>query len=121
MDTSVNLLLLLLLGCADPWWVVGFDLLAASSSSYILSYPQLIMVHLGWIAGPIIMVLLNAAFFYNNCLLGSLHETGGKRQIRTRDLVGYIYGTTTSSAQPVKVQKSLRVKDWSMRVQRRED
>ncbi|CAK9209813.1 unnamed protein product [Sphagnum troendelagicum] len=76
----------------DPWWVVGFDLLAASSSSYILSYPQLIMVHLGWIAGPIIMVLLNAAFFYNNCLLGSLHETGGKRQIRTRDLVGYIYG-----------------------------
>ncbi|CAM6012323.1 unnamed protein product [Sphagnum balticum] len=76
----------------DPWWAVGFNLVAASSSSYILSYPQLIMVHLGWIAGPIIMVLLNAAFFYNNCLLGSLHETGGKRQIRTRDLVGYIYG-----------------------------
>ncbi|KAH9536388.1 hypothetical protein CY35_17G105600 [Sphagnum magellanicum] len=75
-----------------PWWIVGFNLVAASSSSYILSYPQLIMVHLGWIAGPIIMVLLNAAFFYNNCLLGSLHETGGKRQIRTRDLVGYIYG-----------------------------
>ncbi|CAK9203061.1 unnamed protein product [Sphagnum troendelagicum] len=76
----------------DPWWVVGFNLVAASSSSYILSYPQLIMTHLGWIAGPIIMVLLNAVFFYNNCLLGSLHETGGKRQIRTRDLVGYIYG-----------------------------
>ncbi|CAK9863752.1 unnamed protein product [Sphagnum jensenii] len=61
----------------DPWWVVGFNLVAASSSSYILSYPQLIMTHLGWIAGPIIMVLLNAVFFYNNCLLGSLHETGG--------------------------------------------
>ncbi|CAM6012330.1 unnamed protein product [Sphagnum balticum] len=76
----------------DPWWVVGFSLIAASDSSYILTYPFLIMSQLGWIAGPIILVLLTALSCHNNCLFGSLHETGGKRQIRTRDLISYVYG-----------------------------
>jgi hypothetical protein len=30
--------------------------------------------------------------FYNNYLLATLHETGGKRHIRSRDLAGYILG-----------------------------
>ncbi|CAK9867975.1 unnamed protein product [Sphagnum jensenii] len=76
----------------DPWWVVGFSLVAASDSSYILTYPFLIMSQLGWIAGPIVLVLLTALSCHNNCLFGSLHETGGKRHIRTRDLISYVYG-----------------------------
>lgn len=76
----------------DPWWVVGFSLVAASDSSYLLTYPFLIMSRLGWIAGPIILILLTALSCHNNCLFGSLHETGGKRHIRTRDLISYVYG-----------------------------
>jgi len=91
---------------ADPWWVVGFNLITASDSSYVLGYSYLIMAHLGWVAGPIIMFLLIVVSFYNNCLLGSLHETGGKRQIRTRDLAHYIYGTTTSSARAASSESS---------------
>jgi hypothetical protein len=30
--------------------------------------------------------------FYNNYLLATLHETGGKRHIRSRDLAGHILG-----------------------------
>ncbi|CAM6038199.1 unnamed protein product [Sphagnum compactum] len=29
----------------DPWWVVGFNLIAASDSSYVLGYSYLIMAH----------------------------------------------------------------------------
>ncbi len=104
------------LGCADPWWVVGFSLIAASNSSYMLTYPYLIMSHLEWIAGPIIVVLLTILSFHNNCLMGSLHETGGKRQIRTRDLISYVYGTTTSFARPARVPKNLPVTDRSIHV-----
>ncbi len=106
----------LLLGCADPWWVVGFSLIAASDSNYILTYPFLIMSHLGWILGPVILFLLTVVSFHNNCLLGSLHETGGKSQIRTCDLIGYIHSTTMSSTRPSRVQKSLQVKDRSIHV-----
>ncbi len=106
----------MLLGCVDPWWVVGFSLIAANDSSYILSYPFLIMSQLGWIAGPIILVLLTVLSCHNNCIFGSLHETGGKRQIRTRDLISYVYGTTTSISKPARVQDNLQVKDWSIHV-----
>ncbi len=90
--------------------MVGFNLIAASDSSYVLGYSYLIMAHLGWIAGPIIMFLL-IVVSYNNCLLGSLHETGGKRQIRTCDLAHYIYGTTTSSARAASSESSTS-KKW---------
>jgi hypothetical protein len=90
--------------------VVGFNLIAASDSGYVLGYSYLIMAHLGWIAGPIIIFLLIVVSFYDNCLLGSLHETGGKRQIRTRDLAHYIYGTTTSLHEQL-VQKVELVKN----------
>ncbi len=91
--------------------MVGSNLVAASDSSYVLGYSYLIMAHLGWIAGPIIMFLLIVVSFNNNCLLGSLHETGGKRQIRTRDLAHYIYGTTTSSARAASSESST-TKKW---------
>ncbi|KAH8976303.1 hypothetical protein BDL97_01G207300 [Sphagnum fallax] len=52
----------------DPWWVVGFSLIAASDSNYILTYPFLVMSHLGWIPGPVILFLLTVVSFHNNCL-----------------------------------------------------
>uniref|UniRef100_A0A6V7QVK0 Amino acid transporter transmembrane domain-containing protein n=1 Tax=Ananas comosus var. bracteatus TaxID=296719 RepID=A0A6V7QVK0_ANACO len=50
------------------------------------------MVHLGWIAGTTGLLLAAAISLYANALLARLHEVGGKRHIRYRDLAGYIYG-----------------------------
>ena len=77
---------------ADAWYEVGFHIIAALNTAFILGYPALIMGFLGWIAGPLCMVGGAAVAFYNNCLLGALHETGGKRHVRYRDLAGYLYG-----------------------------
>ncbi|CAM6040597.1 unnamed protein product [Sphagnum compactum] len=76
----------------DTWWEVGFHLIAAFDNSYVLGYPGLIMAYLGWIAGPICVGAFYVGSFYNNYLLATLHETGGKRHIRSRDLAGYILG-----------------------------
>lgn len=76
----------------DAWYEVGFHIIAALNTAFILGYPALIMGFLGWIAGPLCMVGGAAVAFYNNCLLGALHETGGKRHVRYRDLAGYLYG-----------------------------
>ncbi|XP_048231869.1 proline transporter 1 isoform X2 [Ricinus communis] len=50
------------------------------------------MVPLGWIAGVVGLVLAAAISLYANSLVAKLHEYGGKRHIRYRDLAGYIYG-----------------------------
>jgi hypothetical protein len=71
---------------------VGFHLIAAFDNSYVLGYPGLVMAYLGWIAGPICVGVFYVGSFYNNYLLATLHETGGKRHIRSRDLAGYILG-----------------------------
>jgi hypothetical protein len=71
---------------------VGFHLIAAFDSSYVLGYPGLVMAYLGWIAGPICVGAFYVGSFYNNYLLATLHETGGKRHIRSRDLAGHILG-----------------------------
>lgn len=78
--------------CADSWWEVGFHFIAALDNAFILGYPALIMAYLGWATGTICLIGGGIVSFYNNCLLGSLHETGGKRHIRYRDLAGHIYG-----------------------------
>ncbi|KAH8946658.1 hypothetical protein BDL97_12G107900 [Sphagnum fallax] len=76
----------------DTWLEVGFHLIAAFDSSYVLGYPGLVMAYLGWIAGPICVGAFYVGSFYNNYLLATLHETGGKRHIRSRDLAGHILG-----------------------------
>jgi len=76
----------------DAWWEVGFHFIAAVNNAFILGYPALIMAYLGWAMGSICLIGGGIISFYNNCLLGSLHETGGKRHIRYRDLAGHIYG-----------------------------
>lgn len=50
------------------------------------------MVPLGWVAGTTGLVLAAAISLYANALLARLHEVGGKRHIRYRDLAGHIYG-----------------------------
>jgi len=77
---------------ADEWYTVGFHIVAALNTAFILGYPALIMANLGWTAGVICIVAGGAISFYNNWLLGDLHETGGKRHVRYRDLAGHIYG-----------------------------
>lgn len=76
----------------DEWYTVGFQTMAALNTAFILGYPALIMGNLGWTAGVICTVAAGVISFYNNCLLASLHETGGKRHVRYRDLAGHIYG-----------------------------
>lgn len=82
-----------LISCiTDTWYEVGFDIVAAVNTAFIFGYPAFIMAYLGWVAGCLAMVGGGIISFYNNCLLASLHETGGKRHVRYRDLAGHIYG-----------------------------
>ena len=50
------------------------------------------MVPLGWIGGVVGLLLATAISLYANSLIAKLHEFGGKRHIRYRDLAGFIYG-----------------------------
>jgi hypothetical protein len=85
----------------DSWWEVGFHFIAALDNAFILGYPALIMAYLGWATGTICLIGGGIVSFYNNCLLGSLHETGGKRHIRYRDLAGHIYGNQKNNSTEV--------------------
>ncbi|WOL14937.1 hypothetical protein Cni_G23718 [Canna indica] len=76
----------------DPWYQVGFVLTTGINSAYVLGYSGSIMVPLGWIGGTIGLILAAAISLYANVLVARLHEVGGKRHIRYRDLAGYIYG-----------------------------
>lgn len=78
--------------CLDPWYQVGFVLTTGVNSAYILGYAGSIMVPLGWVAGTTGLLLAAAISLYANVLLAQLHEVGGKRHIRYRDLAGHIYG-----------------------------
>ncbi|XP_061356710.1 proline transporter 1-like [Gastrolobium bilobum] len=50
------------------------------------------MVPLGWIGGVVGLILATVISLYANALVAKLHEFGGTRHIRYRDLAGYIYG-----------------------------
>ncbi|KAL6647261.1 hypothetical protein ACP70R_014698 [Stipagrostis hirtigluma subsp. patula] len=76
----------------DPWYQVGFVLTTGVNSAYVLGYSGSIMVPLGWIGGTCGLILAAAISMYANALLARLHEVGGKRHIRYRDLAGHIYG-----------------------------
>ncbi|PKA55085.1 putative proline transporter 2 [Apostasia shenzhenica] len=76
----------------DPWYQVGFVLTTGINSSYVLGYAGSVMVPLGWMFGTIGLLLAAAISLYANLLVARLHEVGGKRQIRYRDLAGQVYG-----------------------------
>ncbi|XP_042030798.1 proline transporter 3-like isoform X2 [Salvia splendens] len=76
----------------DSWLQVGFVLTTGINSAYVLGYSGTIMVPLGWIGGVVGLILATAISLYANMLVAKLHEYGGKRHIRYRDLAGFIYG-----------------------------
>ncbi|KAL0341326.1 UNVERIFIED_CONTAM: Proline transporter 1 [Sesamum radiatum] len=76
----------------DSWFQVGFVLTTGINSAYVLGYSGAVMVPLGWIGGVIGLVLATLISLYANALVAKLHEYGGKRHIRYRDLAGFIYG-----------------------------
>ncbi|KAL0402860.1 UNVERIFIED_CONTAM: Proline transporter 1 [Sesamum radiatum] len=76
----------------DSWFQVGFVLTTGINSAYVLGYSGAVMVPLGWIGGVIGLILATLVSLYANALVAKLHEYGGKRHIRYRDLAGFIYG-----------------------------
>lgn len=76
----------------DTWLQVGFVLTTGLNSAYALGYSGTIMVSLGWIGGVLGLIVAAVISLYANFLVAELHETGGKRHIRYRDLAGHIYG-----------------------------
>uniref|UniRef100_A0A7N0TPK2 Amino acid transporter transmembrane domain-containing protein n=1 Tax=Kalanchoe fedtschenkoi TaxID=63787 RepID=A0A7N0TPK2_KALFE len=76
----------------DSWFQVGFVLTTGINSAYVLGYSGTIMVPLGWVGGVVGLFLATAISLYANTLVAKLHELGGKRHIRYRDLAGHIYG-----------------------------
>ncbi|KAK6156164.1 hypothetical protein DH2020_010412 [Rehmannia glutinosa] len=77
---------------SDSWLQVGFVLTTGINSAYVLGYSGAIMVPLGWIGGVVGLILATAISLYANALVAKLHEYGGRRHIRYRDLAGFIYG-----------------------------
>ncbi|KAL2583240.1 hypothetical protein AAZV13_14G058600 [Glycine max] len=76
----------------DSWFQVGFVLTTGINSAYVLGYSGTIMVPLGWAGGVVGLILATAISLYANALIARLHEYGGTRHIRYRDLAGFIYG-----------------------------
>ena len=62
------------------------------NSAYVLGYSGSVIVPIGSIGGTCGLILAAAISLYANALLARLHEIGGKRHIRYRDLAGHIYG-----------------------------
>ncbi|KNA04661.1 hypothetical protein SOVF_197590 isoform A [Spinacia oleracea] len=76
----------------DSWLQCGFVLTTGINSAYVLGYSGAIMVPLGWIPAVLGLLAATGISLYANSLVAKLHEYGGKRHIRYRDLAGFIYG-----------------------------
>ncbi|TXG49871.1 hypothetical protein EZV62_025746 [Acer yangbiense] len=77
---------------SDSWFQVGFVLTTGINSAYVLGYSGAVMVPLGWIFGVIGLIIATIVSLNANMLVAKLHEFGGRRHIRYRDLAGFIYG-----------------------------
>ncbi|GAB4827542.1 Proline transporter 1 [Ancistrocladus abbreviatus] len=77
---------------SDSWFQAGFVLTTGVNSAYVLGYSGTLMVPLGWVPGVVGLILATLVSLYANCLVAKLHEYGGKRHIRYRDLAGFVYG-----------------------------
>lgn len=71
---------------------MGFILTTGINSAYVLGYSGAVMVPLGWIGGVVGLIAATAISLYANALIAKLHEYGGRRHIRYRDLAGFVYG-----------------------------
>lgn len=81
----------------DSWIQVGIVLGTGINSAFALGYAGIIMVPLGWFGGVVGLILSSAISLYASTLIAKLHEYGGRRHIRYRDLAGFIYGKTAYS------------------------
>ncbi|KAK4353836.1 hypothetical protein RND71_026030 [Anisodus tanguticus] len=81
----------------DSWIQVGIVLGTGINSAFALGYAGIIMVPLGWVGGVVGLILSSAISLYASTLIAKLHEYGGRRHIRYRDLAGFIYGQTAYS------------------------
>lgn len=93
IDYSLTVSCIFFLELVDSWFQVGFVLTTGINSAYVLGYSGTIMVPLGWVPGVLGLIAATAMSLYVNCLVAKLHEVGGKRHIRYRDLAGFVYGT----------------------------
>nr|AFK47001.1 unknown [Lotus japonicus] len=76
----------------DSWQQVGLLLVAGFNCGWVLSFSNLIMVPLGWTWGIICLVVVGLYTAYANWLLAAFHFIDGRRFIRYRDLMGFVYG-----------------------------
>ena len=81
---------------SDSWFQASFVLTTGINSVFVLGYSGTIMVPLGWIGGVVGLLLATVVSLYANMLIAKLHELGGKRHIRYRDLAAHIYGMSIS-------------------------
>lgn len=79
----------------DSWFQAGSVLTTGINSAYVLGYTAAVMVPLGWVGGVVGLILATFVSLYANVLMARLHEIGGRRHIRYRDLASHVYGTFT--------------------------
>lgn len=77
---------------ADSWQQVGLMLVTGFNCGWIFSFSNLIMVPLGWTWGIILLFVIGLYTAYANWLLAAFHFIDGRRFIRYRDLMGFVYG-----------------------------
>ncbi|XP_038971983.1 proline transporter 1-like [Phoenix dactylifera] len=76
----------------DSWQQVGLLLVTSFNCAYVLSFSNLMLVHLGWAWGITCLVIMGAFAYYANWLLAEFHVINGQRFIRYRDLMGFVFG-----------------------------
>ncbi|GAU48840.1 hypothetical protein TSUD_186150 [Trifolium subterraneum] len=76
----------------DSWQQVGLMLVTGFNCGWIFSFSNLIMVPLGWTWGIILLFVVGFYTAYANWLLAAFHFIDGRRFIRYRDLMGFVYG-----------------------------
>ncbi|KAK9072380.1 hypothetical protein SSX86_008814 [Deinandra increscens subsp. villosa] len=76
----------------DSFGQVGLLLVTSFNCGYILSFSNLMLVPLGWTWGVISLTVMGLITAYANWLLSEFHFIDGKRFIRYRDLMGYLFG-----------------------------
>jgi hypothetical protein len=76
----------------DSWQQVGLLLVTSFNCGWILSFSNLMLVPLGWTWGIICLFVVGLYSAYANWLLAAFHFIDGRRFIRYRDLMGFLFG-----------------------------
>ncbi|KAL5991218.1 hypothetical protein ACLOJK_012124 [Asimina triloba] len=76
----------------DSWKQVGLLMVTSFNCGYILTFSNLMLVPLGWTWGLLCLAFVAAFAWYANWLLAGFHVIDGRRFIRYRDLMGFVFG-----------------------------